>query len=152
MTTVNEDMAKTFMNHPPRIATINRYTPFVAIVSARISDLNVAEDAKEVCIAMNIVAKCLYNLGVSGIEGALPSVIDGLIGSPVIAVPTSVGYGANFQGLAALLGMLNSDASGVVVLTSIQGFLQDLQRHALSIVFVRKKNYRLIMIFRKKIK
>jgi NCAIR mutase (PurE)-related protein len=55
-------------------------------------------------------------------EGALPSVVAGLVGAPVIAVPTSVGYGASFQGLAALLAMLNSCASGVTVVNIDNGF------------------------------
>jgi NCAIR mutase (PurE)-related protein len=59
---------------------------------------------------------------VAGMEGALPSVVGGLVGTPVVAVPTSVGYGASFQGLAALLGMLNSCAPGVVVCNIDNGF------------------------------
>ena len=59
---------------------------------------------------------------VAGMEGALPSVIGGLVRMPVIAVPTSVGYGASFGGLAALLGMLNSCASGVTVVNIDNGF------------------------------
>jgi hypothetical protein len=59
---------------------------------------------------------------VAGMEGALPSVVSGLVGRPVIAVPTSVGYGASFQGLSALLGMLNSCASGVTVVNIDNGF------------------------------
>ena len=59
---------------------------------------------------------------VAGMEGALPSVIGGLVGVPVIAVPTSVGYGASFKGLAALLGMLNSCASNVTVVNIDNGF------------------------------
>src|SRR6185369_8617010 len=59
---------------------------------------------------------------VAGMEGALPSVVAGLVSSPVIAVPTSVGYGANFGGLAALLGMLNSCGSGVTVVNIDNGF------------------------------
>ena len=58
----------------------------------------------------------------AGMEGALPSVVGGLVGVPVIAVPTSVGYGASFQGLAALLGMLNSCASNVSVVNIDNGF------------------------------
>jgi NCAIR mutase (PurE)-related protein len=58
----------------------------------------------------------------AGMEGALPSVIGGLVAAPVIAVPTSVGYGASFQGLAALLGMLNSCASNVTVVNIDNGF------------------------------
>jgi len=59
---------------------------------------------------------------VAGMEGALPSVVGGLVDKPVIAVPTSVGYGASFQGIAALLGMLNSCASGVTVVNIDNGF------------------------------
>jgi hypothetical protein len=59
---------------------------------------------------------------VAGMEGALPSVVGGLVDTPVIAVPTSVGYGASFQGIAALLGMLNSCASGVTVVNIDNGF------------------------------
>jgi NCAIR mutase (PurE)-related protein len=59
---------------------------------------------------------------VAGMEGALPSVVGGLVRRPVIAVPTSVGYGASFSGLAALLGMLNSCASGVTVVNIDNGF------------------------------
>ena len=59
---------------------------------------------------------------VAGMEGALPSVVAGWIAQPVIAVPTSVGYGASFEGLAALLGMLNSCASGVTVVNIDNGF------------------------------
>jgi NCAIR mutase (PurE)-related protein len=59
---------------------------------------------------------------VAGMEGALPSVVGGLVSVPVIAVPTSVGYGASFGGIAALLGMLNSCASGVTVVNIDNGF------------------------------
>ena len=59
---------------------------------------------------------------VAGMEGALPSVVGGLVDCPVIAVPTSIGYGASFGGLAALLGMLNSCASGVTVVNIDNGF------------------------------
>jgi pyridinium-3,5-biscarboxylic acid mononucleotide synthase len=59
---------------------------------------------------------------VAGMEGALPSVVAGLVARPVIAVPTSIGYGANFGGLAALLGMLNSCASGMTVVNIDNGF------------------------------
>ena len=61
-------------------------------------------------------------VAVAGLEGALPSVIGGLVSCPVIAVPTSVGYGASFDGLAALLGMLNTCASGVSVVNIDNGF------------------------------
>ena len=59
---------------------------------------------------------------VAGMEGALPSVVAGLIQSPVIAVPTSIGYGASFGGIAALLGMLNSCANGIAVVNIDNGF------------------------------
>ncbi|RPI31862.1 MAG: nickel pincer cofactor biosynthesis protein LarB, partial [Chloroflexota bacterium] len=59
---------------------------------------------------------------VAGMEGAMPSVVGGLVSAPIIAVPTSVGYGASFQGLAALLGMLNSCASGVAVVNIDNGY------------------------------
>ena len=59
---------------------------------------------------------------VAGMEGALPSVVGGLVGAPVIAVPTSIGYGASFRGIAALLGMLNSCAAGVTVVNIDNGF------------------------------
>src|SRR5208337_4917148 len=66
--------------------------------------------------------QCSVVIVVAGMEGALPSVIAGLISKPVIAVPTSVGYGASFGGIAALLGMLNSCASGVTVVNIDNGF------------------------------
>ena len=65
-------------------------------------------------------ARCL--VVVAGMEGALPSVVGGLVSSPVIAVPTPVGYGASFGGIAALLGMLNSCAAGVTVVNIDNGF------------------------------
>jgi NCAIR mutase (PurE)-related protein len=119
-------------------------TPHVAIVAAGTSDLPVAEEALEVCIAMGVPFTRLYDVGVAGLhrilartaalhaasvlivvagmEGALPSVVGGLVGKPLIAVPTSVGYGASFQGLAALLAMLNSCAPGVTVVNIDNGF------------------------------
>ena len=109
----------------------------LTMVSAGTSDLPVAEEAVEVCVAMKIPVQRIYDVGVAGLhrvlnkapqlreaaavvvvagmEGALPSVVGGLVSTPVFAVPTSVGYGASFHGLAALLGMLNSCAPGVTV-------------------------------------
>lgn len=140
---VNE-MAGTFMIHHPPIAPFHLEKKFVAIVSAGTSDMSIAEEANEVCIAMKIATKCMYDVGVAGLhrilgsleimqqasvvivvagmEGALPSVVGGLVGSPIIAVPTSVGYGASFQGIAALLSMLNSCAPGVMVTNIDAGF------------------------------
>ncbi len=118
--------------------------PRVAVVSAGTSDLPVAEEAAITLEAFGHTAERIYDVGVAGLhrvlettdrlrraaavivvagmEGALPSVVGGLVGSPVIAVPTSVGYGASFGGLAALLGMLNSCASGVTVVNIDNGF------------------------------
>jgi len=116
----------------------------IAVVSAGTSDVPVAEEAVITASIMGNEVEHLYDVGVAGIhrllanrrtltearvvivcagmEGALPSVVGGLIGVPVIAVPTSVGYGASFQGLAALLGMLNSCASNVSVVNIDNGF------------------------------
>ncbi|MBD3236750.1 MAG: nickel pincer cofactor biosynthesis protein LarB [Candidatus Eisenbacteria bacterium] len=116
----------------------------VAVVAAGTSDLPVAEEATETARAMGAQVAALHDVGVAGLhrllphldqleqahaivvvagmEGALPSVVAGLAAPPVIAVPTSVGYGASFGGLAALLAMLNSCASGVVVVNIDNGF------------------------------
>ena len=116
----------------------------IAVVSAGTSDIPVAEEAVVTAEAMGNDVQHLYDVGVAGIhrllanrglltqarvvivcagmEGALPSVVGGLVGVPVIAVPTSVGYGAAFQGLAALLGMMNSCASNVSVVNIDNGF------------------------------
>ena len=116
----------------------------VLIVSAGTSDLPVAEEAASTAEAFGLGVERLVDVGVAGIhrvlastdrltradvvivaagmEGALPSVVGGLVAGPVIAVPTSVGYGAAFGGLAALLGMLNSCASGVTVVNIDNGF------------------------------
>lgn len=116
----------------------------VVIVTAGTSDLPVAEEAAETLVALGIPTERLTDVGVAGIhrlltrtellqraravivvagmDGALPSVVGGLVRVPVIAVPTSVGYGASFGGLAALLTMLNSCAAGVVVCNIDNGF------------------------------
>ena len=116
----------------------------ILIVSAGTSDLPVAEEAAVVAEAFGTRVERLTDVGVAGIhrllaagdalhqarvvivvagmEGALPSVVGGLVAVPVIAVPTSVGYGASFGGLAALLGMLNSCAAGVTVVNIDNGF------------------------------
>jgi NCAIR mutase (PurE)-related protein len=117
---------------------------YVAVVCAGTSDLRVAEEAAVTAEALGSVVHRIYDVGVAGIhrlfdnieeiqnatvsivvagmEGALPSVVGGLVSNPVIAVPTSVGYGANFQGLSALLGMLNACASGISVVNIDNGF------------------------------
>ena len=116
----------------------------VLVVSAGTSDLPVAEEAAVVAEAFGTCVERLVDVGVAGLhrllsasdvldrakvvivvagmEGALPSVVGGLVAVPVIAVPTSVGYGAAFGGLAALLGMLNSCAAGVTVVNIDNGF------------------------------
>jgi pyridinium-3,5-biscarboxylic acid mononucleotide synthase len=116
----------------------------VLIVTAGTSDLPVAEEAAVTARALKNRVARLTDVGVAGIhriltqtdllreagvvivvagmEGALPSVVGGLVKAPVIAVPTSVGYGASFGGIAALLGMLNSCASGVTVVNIDNGF------------------------------
>ena len=116
----------------------------VAVVSAGTSDIPVAEEAVVTAEVMGNEVEHFYDVGVAGIhrllanrealtrarvvivcagmEGALPSVVGGLVGVPVIAVPTSVGYGASFKGMAALLGMLNSCASNVSVVNIDNGF------------------------------
>ena len=116
----------------------------IAVVSAGTSDIPVAEEAVVTAELMGNQVERIYDVGVAGIhrllaqkqnlsrarvvivcagmEGALPSVVGGLVGAPVIAVPTSVGYGAAFEGLAALLGMMNSCASNVSVVNIDNGF------------------------------
>jgi NCAIR mutase (PurE)-related protein len=116
----------------------------VVIVTAGTSDLPVAEEARVTAEAWNCEVKLVADVGVAGLhrllhqlpqfqdsdalvvvagmEGALPSVVGGLVACPVIAVPTSIGYGAHFHGVAALLGMLNSCASNVVVVNIDAGF------------------------------
>ena len=116
----------------------------VLVVAAGTSDLPVAEEAACTAELMGNVVERLYDVGVAGLhrlldrrqqlaaarviivvagmEGALPSVVSGLVSVPVIAVPTSIGYGASFGGIAALLGMLNSCASGVSVVNIDNGF------------------------------
>jgi NCAIR mutase (PurE)-related protein len=118
----------------------------VLIISAGTADVPVAEEAAVTADIMGNHVERIYDVGVAGLhrllahldrithpsvsviivvagmEGALPSVVGGLVRVPVIAVPTSVGYGASFGGLAALLGMLNSCASGVTVVNIDNGF------------------------------
>lgn len=117
---------------------------FIAVLCAGTTDIPVAEEAVVTADIMGNRVKKYYDVGVAGIhrlltlheelltanvliviagmEGALPSVVGGLVDKPVIAVPTSVGYGASFGGIAALLAMLNSCASGVTVVNINNGF------------------------------
>ena len=116
----------------------------IMVIAAGTSDIPVAEEAAVTAKTMGHNVKTLYDVGVSGIhrlldyseflaeasvfvvvagmEGALPSVVGGLVDKPVIAVPTSVGYGASFGGITALLAMLNSCASNVTVVNIDNGF------------------------------
>ena len=131
-----------------RAITLRRDLPrghgTIAIASAGTSDLPVAEEAAVTAEIMGNDVMRIYDVGVAGIhrvlaererletarvivvvagmEGALPSVVAGMVNVPVIAVPTSVGYGASFGGIAALLGMLNSCANGVAVVNIDNGF------------------------------
>ena len=117
---------------------------YIAVVAAGTSDLPVAEEAVVTAQFLNNKVESVYDVGVAGIhrlfnkleiiqnarviiavagmEGALASVIGGLVDKPVIGVPTSIGYGANFGGLSALLSMLNSCASGISVVNIDNGF------------------------------
>jgi NCAIR mutase (PurE)-related protein len=116
----------------------------ILVVSAGTSDIPVAAEALVTARMMGNDVEHLFDVGVAGIhrllarrelllsaaviivvagmEGALPSVVAGMVGKPVIGVPTSVGYGASFGGIAALLGMLNSCAAGVTVVNIDNGF------------------------------
>jgi NCAIR mutase (PurE)-related protein len=116
----------------------------IAIAAAGTSDLPVAEEAAVTAEFHGATVERIYDVGVAGLhrlldrtdslrsadvvivvagmEGALPSVVAGLVDAPVVAVPTSIGYGASFHGLAALLAMLNSCASGVGVVNIDNGF------------------------------
>ena len=126
----------------------------IAVITAGTSDLPVAEEAALTAEFYGTPVRRINDVGVAGIhrlfarldefkacrvlvvvagmEGALPSVVGGLVDKPVIAVPTSVGYGASFQGVAALLGMLNSCASGVSVVNIDNGFGAGFQAHRIN--------------------
>ncbi|MBD7968521.1 nickel pincer cofactor biosynthesis protein LarB [Paenibacillus gallinarum] len=117
---------------------------YIAVIAAGTSDIRVAEEAAVTAEVLGSSVHRIYDVGVAGIhrllhhaeeiqnavvsvvvagmEGALPSVVGGLVAHPVIAVPTSIGYGANFNGLSALLTMLNSCASGISVVNIDNGF------------------------------
>lgn len=122
----------------------NDHEKYILVVSAGTADIPVAEEAAVTAEAMGSRVERVYDVGVAGLhrlldqkgrldaanviivcagmEGALPSVVGGLVNCPVIAVPTSIGYGASFQGLAALLSMLNTCAEGVAVVNIDNGF------------------------------
>jgi hypothetical protein len=146
---VKRNIQKAHYNEAGRIIayqaqTLQHKPHKLVIITAGTSDIPVAEEAKETARIMGLTVETIYDIGVAGIhrvfhnwehihdatviiviagmEGALPSVIGGLVPCPVIAVPTSVGYGASFGGVAALLGMLNSCAPGVSVVNIDNGF------------------------------
>lgn len=142
-TGVYNELARTFRVRAPDAKQV-RYSCRVAVVSAGTSDRTVAEEAKETLDWMGIDVVMVHDVGVAGphrlpahldefrgaaavvvvagMEGALPSVVGGYVDCPVIAVPTSVGYGANFGGISALLSMLNSCAANVTVVNIDAGF------------------------------
>ena len=145
---IKERLPDAVYHAPARAVTLDRSheprRPGVAVLCAGTSDLPVAEEASVTAELMGSAVDRLYDVGVAGIhrlldklevirsakalvvvagmEGALPSVVAGLVAPPVIAVPTSVGYGASFRGLAPLLAMLNSCAPGVAVVNIDNGF------------------------------
>jgi NCAIR mutase (PurE)-related protein len=132
----------------------------VLVITAGTSDIPVAEEAAVTCELLGCKVERLYDVGVAGIhrltsnvkqfdsadaiivlagmEGALPSVVAGLTRRPVVAVPTSVGYGAGFEGIAALLGMLSSCSSGIGVVNIDNGF----GAGALAAIIVKNKHDR----------
>lgn len=126
------------------VALLPKPQGLVVVVSAGTSDIPVAAEAALVARRMGARVETVYDVGVAGLhrtlrhldllrsarvlvvvaglEGALPSVIGGLVSKPIIAVPTSIGYGASYKGIAALLAMLNSCAPGVAVVNIDNGF------------------------------
>ena len=135
--------ARTVVVRPPGVEPLPG-KGLVLVVSAGTSDIPVAREAAVTASVMGSRVETIFDVGVAGIhrllthagrlreaevivvvagmEGALASVVGGLVETPVIAVPTSIGYGASFQGLAALLAMLNSCASGVLVVNIDNGY------------------------------
>lgn len=131
----------------------------VLVMSAGTSDIPVAEEAAVTADILGSRVETLYDVGVAGLhrildkrsvldaahvlvvvagmDGVLPSVVGGLVDKPVIAVPTSVGYGASFQGLAALLTMLNSCAAGVAVVNIDNGFGAGVLAHRINVLGTR---------------
>jgi NCAIR mutase (PurE)-related protein len=133
----------------------------VLVLTAGTSDIPVAEEAAVTAEMLGSTVQTVYDVGVAGIhrvlskraildaarvivvaagmDGALPSVVGGLVDKPVIAVPTSVGYGAGFQGLAPLLTMLNSCASGIAVMNIDNGFGAGVLAHRINILGEKPK-------------
>jgi NCAIR mutase (PurE)-related protein len=144
---VRERLPEAEYREAARIIWLGKAVPApgaIAVVSAGTSDIPVAEEAAVTAEATGVTVHRVYDVGVAGLhrllshlevlrtsaaivvaagmEGALASVVGGLVDTPVIGVPTSIGYGASFHGLAALLGMLNSCATGVAVVNIDNGF------------------------------
>ncbi len=145
--TVSREIPRAVVDHEARAATLGPLPPprgLVTVVSAGTSDASVAREALVTASVFGAGTSLITDVGVAGLhrvlgvrdrlaesdclivvagmEGALPSVVGGLTGVPLVAVPTSVGYGASFGGIAALLGMLNSCAPGVTVVNIDNGF------------------------------
>ena len=138
----NETARTLFWKHTEEPALL--YNGYIAVLCAGTSDLPVAEEAAVTAEAFGASVKRMYDVGVAGIhrlfhhledienatvaitvagmEGALTSVVGGLISNPIVAVPTSIGYGANFQGLSSLLSMLNACSPGISVMNIDNGF------------------------------
>jgi len=138
---IYHELARTIVHKEDALEKSHNY---IAVVSAGTSDMPVSEEAAVTAEFLGSRVERIYDVGVAGIhrlfnrmdlirnasvvivvagmEGALPSVVGGLTEKPVIAVPTSVGYGASFQGIGALLGMLNSCSAGVTVVNIDNGF------------------------------
>jgi len=145
---VVSDIPEARYNELARTITISKspikFIGHIIVISAGTADLPIAEEAVETALIMGNYVERLYDVGVAGLhrlldnlerirkadviiavagmEGALPSVVAGLVDKPVIGVPTSVGYGANFRGLSALLTMLNSCTPGLAVVNIDNGF------------------------------
>lgn len=174
---VQAELPDAIYHQAPRLIVIDRFPnedklPGVLVVTGGTTDIPVAEEAAITAELLGNHVERLYDVGVAGLhrlldqsqalqharvivavagmEGALASVVGGLVSAPVIAVPTSIGYGASFGGLAALLAMLNSCASGIAVVNIDNGFgagylagminrmpaargIQELQRAAISV-------------------
>jgi NCAIR mutase (PurE)-related protein len=158
---IKKVLKKAKYHESARIITVNRstgrqadrQTNSISIITAGTADLPVAEEAAVTAEFLGNKVERFYDVGVAGIhrllknikkiqkakvmivvagmEGALPSVIGGLVDKPVIAVPTSVGYGSSFKGLAALLTMLNSCAPGVSVVNIDNGFGAAVMAHTI---------------------
>ncbi len=138
----NKSARTLFWRHPDEPALL--YNGYIAVLCAGTSDLPVAEEAAVTAEAFGASVKRMYDVGVAGIhrlfhhledienatvaitvagmEGALTSVVGGLISNPIVAVPTSIGYGANFQGVSSLLSMLNACSPGISVMNIDNGF------------------------------